>query len=60
MNLFEGIPYVPYDVFLRQDVSMQNVMIKDLLKILFDKAKSLKNLFHDSYRMDRVLLNIFL
>jgi len=54
MNLFEGIPYVPYDVFLRQDTSMQNVMIKDLLKILFDKAKSLKNLFHDSYRMDRV------
>jgi len=58
MNLFEGIPYVPYDIFLRQDTNMQNVMIKDLLKILLDKAKSLKNLFHDNYRMDRIMRNI--
>lgn len=35
-------------------------MIKDLLKILFDKAKNLKNLFHDIYRMERVVFDIYL
>ncbi len=34
---------------------MQNVMIKDLLKILLDKAKSLKNFFYDGYRVERVM-----
>jgi hypothetical protein len=65
MHLFEGIPYVPYDVFLRQgfyfffssnqiDIGMQNVMFRDLLKILLDKCKTLKNFLQDTNRMKRV------
>jgi hypothetical protein len=66
LALFEGISFVPYDYNLRQgiyrfldnsqDINMQNVLFRDLLKILLDKCKSLKNCLQDTPKIDKVIL----
>jgi hypothetical protein len=42
-NLFEGLPFISYDVFVRRDPTMQNIIFRDLLKVLIDKAQTLKS-----------------
>jgi hypothetical protein len=54
LALFEGISFVPYDYNLRQDIAMQNVLFRDLLKILLDKCKTLKLCLQDTPKIDRV------
>ena len=56
LNMFEGLPYIQYDQFLRQDPLMQNVIFRDLLKILLDKCNGLKNLINERGKLSKVLL----
>ncbi|CAK77016.1 unnamed protein product (macronuclear) [Paramecium tetraurelia] len=55
-NLFEGLPYVQFDAFIRRDRTMQHVVIRDLLKIIMEKCNQLKNLLLDKFRLKRIFL----
>ena len=59
LNIFEGLPFIQYDQFLRQDPLMQNVIFRDLLKILLDKCNGLKNLINERGKLSKVFLFSF-
>ena len=60
LHIFEGLPFVQYDQFLRQDPLMQNVIFRDLLKILLDKCNGLKNLIQERGKLSKVIMFISL
>lgn len=60
-NLFEGLPYVSYDIFVRRDPLMQNIIFRDLLKVLIDKAQTLKSGLSNKHKVknSKILLEQF-
>lgn len=53
--MFEGLPYVQYDAFVRRDKSMQYVVLRDLIKIVNDKLNTLKNVLLDKAKMNKII-----
>lgn len=51
MNIFDGLPFVPYDEYVQQDNNIQVVVYRDVLKVLSDKFSSVKNRFLDRNRI---------
>ena len=49
--MFDGMPYVAYERYIRIDPKLQNLVTSDLLKILIDKCNMMKKLLHDENKL---------